>query len=215
VGAWFNIQLPWCCITCFGFLLTYQLSYHLLDLIIFVVTLVLHWGGRSFWTSGLQFDSGHFSGSHNSIKISWWVHMTFCCCPTQLSVSAACFIVFWMGRTTHGVDCSCMQYNLEVGKGGGTSGWLLLNANGWRIPFIYLFSYVYYIQRGPSIYPMYLSTFLLKSAVWQDLPYCQIFFYYFIITTKLTTIESFFSSGFSRDFRTEISCLYQSYVKSL
>jgi hypothetical protein len=91
--------------------------YQLLDLIIFVVTLVLHWGGRSFWTSWLQFDSGHFSGLHNLVKISWWVHMTFCCCPTQLSVSAACFIVFWMGRTTNGVDCSCMQYNLEVGRG--------------------------------------------------------------------------------------------------
>jgi hypothetical protein len=29
---------------------------------------------------------------------------------------------------------------------------------------------------------------------------------HFVITTKLITIERFFSSGFSRDFRTEISC---------
>jgi hypothetical protein len=95
--------------------------------------------------------------------------MTFCCCPTQLSVSADVSLCSeWAEPPIEWIVHACNTI-WRWGEGGGTSGWLLLNAHGWWIPFIYLFSYVYYIQSGPFIYPMYLSTFLLKSAVWQDL----------------------------------------------
>jgi hypothetical protein len=63
-----------------------------------------------------------------------------------------------------------MQYNLKVGRGRWYF-WLAVVECSWMADTIYLFiSYEYYIQSGSSIYPMYLSTFPLKSAVWQDLP---------------------------------------------
>ncbi len=175
---------PWCCVTSFGvfwcgscctlfFLhhfchdtcssLRLRVSFNfqvtvefwwISVLTIFVMTLVLHWGGRSVSTSRLQLNSGSFCGMHN-YKKSWWVHVTCFCCPIQLSVNAPCFSVFLIDRTIHGVDCSCMNQNLEVGRGRWCTAWLLVGCcwmlASWWITNIHLFSFEYYIWNDLSI----------------------------------------------------------------
>jgi hypothetical protein len=56
-------------------------------------------------------------------------------------VNAPCFTVFLIDRTIHGVDCSCMNQNMEVGRGRE----VVYCMAPWQIPIIYLFSFVYYI----------------------------------------------------------------------
>ncbi len=69
------------------------------------------------------------------------------------------------------------------GEGGGAlpGFWLTVvecsHDDGYHLS-IYTFMYIIYeviCLSFPFVYPMYLSAFPLKSAVWQNLPDCQIF----------------------------------------
>jgi hypothetical protein len=70
-------------------------------------------------------------------------------------VNAPCFSVFLIDRTIHGVDCSCMNQNMEVGRGRWCIAWLLVGCYwmlaSWWIPIINVFNFVYYIWSDLSI----------------------------------------------------------------
>jgi hypothetical protein len=123
--------LRWRCITGFRVLLTYQLLYHLLDLIIFVVTLVLHWGGRSVSTSGLQLISGVFLAC--IIPKNQMVspcHLFVLPYPTACECSMLQCVLNWQNHPWSGLFLHESEY------GGGerkvvrclAAGWLLLIA---------------------------------------------------------------------------------------
>jgi hypothetical protein len=63
-------------------------------------------------------------------------------------VNAPCFTVFLIDRTIHGVDCSCMNQNMEVGRGRWCIAWLL---DGYQLS-IYSVLYIIY-EVTCSLYP--------------------------------------------------------------